>query len=335
MSRNKLLSQLAHVEIATPCPEDSAKFYVDVMGMTEVARDGSSIYLKCWGEWFHNSVILTEANEAGIIHIGWRAEGEEELQEAAKRLEAAGNGLGWIDGATGHGPAYRFRPPGGQNMEVFWEVERYKAPPELASISPGRPQKFPGRGANVRQLDHATMPTADVRQDAQWWQDNLGSRFMEYQVLDHEPDNMIFAMLSTNEQAHDLALLGDKNKGSGRVHHIAFWVDQVHDLQRGVDVLWENGTPIEYGPGRHGQGENSYLYFREPGGMRIEMYSGGYRNYQPDWEPIRWGTPSQGAHDISRSAIPDHFLDVFPLSGMGGLKVDDAGLNPWVLEGVQ
>jgi catechol 2,3-dioxygenase len=334
MSRNKLVSQLGHVEVATPCPEESAKFYVDVLGMTEVARDGKSIYLKCWGEWFHNSLILTEANEPGVVHLGWRAEGEEELTLAARRLEENGSGIGWIDGAVGHGRAYRFRPPGGQNMEIYWEVDRYTAPPELASKSPGRPQKYPGRGASVRHLDHATMPTADIRPDTYWWRDTLGFRFMEYQVLDADPDMMIFSMLSTNEQAHDLALLKDENKGSGRVHHIAFWVDQLDDLRRGVDVLYENGTAIEYGPGRHGQGENSYLYFREPGGMRIEMYSGGYRNYQPDWEPIRWSTPSQGAHDFTKSAIPDSFLEVFPLSGMGGLKVDEAGENPWVLEGV-
>jgi catechol 2,3-dioxygenase len=334
MSYKKLVSQLGHVEIATPCIEDSARFYVDVLGLTEVGRDGRSIYLKCWGEWFHSSVVLTEANEAGIVHIGWRAQGEEELQEAARRLEAKGAGLGWIDGAVGHGPAFRFRPPGGQNMEIYWEAERFKTPPELQSKSPGRPQKWPGRGACVRQLDHCTMPTADIEQDVTWWRDELGFRFMEYQALDADPDRMIFAMMSTNEQAHDLALLRDQNKGSGRVHHIAFWVDQIDDLRRGVDALFESGTPIEYGPGRHGQGENSYLYFREPGGMRIEMYSGGYRNYIPDWEPIRWLTPSQGAHEITKSAIPDQFLDVFPLGGMGGLKVDATGDNPWVLEGV-
>ena len=93
MSTRKLLSQLGHVEVATPSLEESARFYIDVLGMTEVARDDGSIYLKCWGEWLHNSVILTEASEAGIVHVGWRTQGEEELGIAAERLEASGAGI--------------------------------------------------------------------------------------------------------------------------------------------------------------------------------------------------------------------------------------------------
>ena len=44
------------------------------------------------------------------------------------------------------------------------------------------------------------------------------------------------------------------------------------------------GTPIEFGPGIHGIDEITYLYVREPGGFRIEINSGGWQNYQPDWE---------------------------------------------------
>ena len=45
---------------------------------------------------------------------------------------------------------------------------------------------------------------------------------------------------------------------------------------------------IEFGPGKHGMGENNFLYVRDFGGIRIELFSGGYRNYQPDWEPVKW-----------------------------------------------
>ena len=58
-------------------------------------------------------------------------------------------------------------------------------------------------------------------------------------------------------------------------------------MLRAADVLMEAGTHIEFGPGRHGMGEQTYLYFREPGGVRLEVNSGGYRIYQPDWEPVK------------------------------------------------
>ena len=40
------LAHLAHWEMLTPKPEESLKFFVDVMGMTETARKGDSVYLR-------------------------------------------------------------------------------------------------------------------------------------------------------------------------------------------------------------------------------------------------------------------------------------------------
>jgi catechol 2,3-dioxygenase len=206
----------------------------------------------------------------------------------------------------------------------------------MLSTFPNRPQRYTGRGVACRQLDHVTMPTKDLRQDVKFWRDVLGFRFMEYAVLDEDRDHMFFAEMSTNEQAHDLGLLNDSGWVPGRIHHLAFWLDQNVDVLRATDTLLENGAAIEYGPGRHGHGENTYLYFREPGGMRIELFSGGYRNYQPDWEPIEW-RPSQGSLDMTRAQIaPDSMLDAFPLAKSDErIKVGDEFENPWALEGVR
>ena len=62
-------------------------------------------------------------------------------------------------------------------------------------------------------------------------------------------------------------------------------------------MLLNADVPIEFGPGRHGMGEQEYLYVREPGGLRIELNTGGYRNYEPDWEPS--GGPIAGVATTS------------------------------------
>ena len=99
---------------------------------------------------------------------------------------------------------------------------------------------------------------------------------------------------------------------SVEIHHLAYWLDQRLDVERAADMLMEAGVPIEYGPGRHGMGFQTYLYFREPGGMRIELNSGGWRNYQPDWQPVRW-TPAQGSNDFYRqNKFPDSMMQAFP-----------------------
>jgi catechol 2,3-dioxygenase len=324
----RLISQLAHVELLTPTPEESVRFLTEVVGLEENGRTDKSVYLRCWGDFFHHSVQVTEAPRPGLGHAAWRAEGPEQLERAVAALEAAGAGEGWLDGQTGHGPAYRYRGPGGHLHEIFWEVERYQAPPELASQFPYRPEKHAPRGVAPRQLDHVTVTTRDPMHDAEWYRDRLGYRFTEYTLLNDDSDVVIFTMVTTNEKSHDLGLVGDFSGIPGRLHHLAFWVDTVEDVLRGADVLMESGVEIEFGPGRHGMGEQTYLYFREPGGLRLEVNSGGYRNYQPDWEPVKW-VPSQGSNTMYRNLhMPDSMMASFPDTDVVDVP-EPALANPW------
>ena len=308
-----LLSHLAHVEIMTPKLEESTTFFKELLGLEESAREGRTVYLRGWGEYYHSSLILTEGSQPALGHIGWRTNGQEELEAAVQQIEASGRGEGWVDASIGHGRAYRFRGPGGQLQEVFWEVERYKAPPALKSTFPTRPQRFTGRGVAVRMLDHVTVCSRDVMKDVAWHRDTLGFRFTEYTVPDQYPDMVVFAQLTTIETSHNFAFVLDFSHIPGRLNHVAFYVPERTDLLRAADLLLEAGVEIEFGPGEHGIGEMPYLYIREPGGMRVELNAnGGYRNYVPDWEPIKW-VPSQGSASLYRNiGMPDSMNDSFP-----------------------
>src|SRR5215470_18427581 len=103
----RLLSQLAHVELITPKPDESLKFFTDVMGLIETARRGNSVYLRGWGSHLHHELVLTEGPAPALGHIGWRAAGPYELEVAVERLETGGAGVGWHTDTPGHGPAFR------------------------------------------------------------------------------------------------------------------------------------------------------------------------------------------------------------------------------------
>jgi catechol 2,3-dioxygenase len=92
----RLLSQLAHVELLTPRPQESLDFFTGTIGLHESARAGQSVYLRGWGDYFHHSVVLTEAPDTGVGHIGWRTESPEALEAAVARIEASGLGEGWV-----------------------------------------------------------------------------------------------------------------------------------------------------------------------------------------------------------------------------------------------
>ena len=185
---------------------------------------------------------------------------------------------------------------------MFWESQRYVPPPELAPRVPNRPQHYITRGAGARRLDHVTFNTDDPFRDAKWFQETLGFRFMEFAKLDHA-DVVVTAFVSSTPMSHDLGLVLDavdrtgKLSGvKGRANHVAFWVDSREDVLRSADLYVEAGLNIEYGPGKHGVGENLFLYVREPGGMRVELFSG-YMLYSPDIFPFEWKV-SQGSLNV-------------------------------------
>lgn len=307
----RLISQLAHVELISPRPEESVKWLTDVLGLEESGRDGESIYLRAWSEELFHSLQVTEGSQPGVGHIAWRTAGPDDIETLASRLESAGAGAGWIEPGTGHGRAYRFRTPAGHLHEVFWEVERYKAPADLVSDFPGRPQRWIPRGASPRYLDHVTVPSPDILNDARFMVENLGLRLTDYVVPEPGAELVVFGTL-TSHSTHELAYIPEFAPVRGRLNHIAFWCDQRVDVHRAADVLLSAGTPIEFGPGIHGVDEITYLYVREPGGARIELNSGGRRIFQPDRETRLWN-PQVGSNSIYRNIqLVESMFESFP-----------------------
>ena len=283
-----LLSQLAHVEILSPRPAETVAFLEQQLGLEISERAGESVYLRGWGEFFHHSLKVTEAAQAGLGHVGWRADSAEDLSELAQALAATGQGVGWIDGDQGHGPAYRFRSPDGHLGEVFWEVELWQAPPELQSTLPDRPQKYTGRGAALRWLHHVNVNASDIPACTAFFQQHLGFYQRAYVVLDGT-EMQIISFLSVGALDHDLAFTRDPAGASGGLNHLAFAVDTREDLMRAADILRDYGhESLEVAPGRHGVAGGFYLYAREPGGTRIEVYTPEALIFAPDWQPVRW-----------------------------------------------
>lgn len=334
----KLLSHLSFVSITTPDVEASVEFYKTQVGLTEVAREDDRVYLRCWGDYYSYSVVVVEGPEPGLETMAWRTSSAEALEEAAKRVEAAGIQGEWFDGYK-IGRAYRFAGPQGHEMTLHWDVERHQAAAAEASIYPDRPEKRSKVAGAPRQLDHVTIAASDVDAFVKWYVDVLGFRFMARTVLDEAPIS-VFSVLTTNEKSHDLGVVLDGSSRAGRINHYAFWVDTREELLIAADTLMENGVPMEYGPNIHGIGEQTFLYYREPSSLRIELNTGGYRNYVPDWEARTW-KPSLGSNNFYRNgAMPMSMTESFPpADGPSATEegvpdeIKDALLNPYAKHG--
>src|SRR3954471_10594752 len=173
------LAHLAHLELLTPKPDESLRFFVDVLGMTESGRAGQSVYLRGWDDYEHHTLKLTESPVSGMGHMAFRATSPEALQHRVGIIEQTGLGVGWTDGDTGHGPAYAFTTPDGHNMEVYYETEWYAAPAALKPALKNQAMRYPARGVNVRRLDHLNLLTADAKELRLFMEDVLGMRTTE------------------------------------------------------------------------------------------------------------------------------------------------------------
>ena len=96
------------------------------------------------------------------------------------------------------------------------------------------------------------------------------------------------AWLAATNKSYDLAFTKDKSTAHGRFHHLTYMTDSREDVLRAADILTEAGIAIETGPHKHSIGQTFFLYFYEPGGNRIEVGSGGYLIFDPDWKPVVW-----------------------------------------------
>ncbi|MGK7377313.1 VOC family protein [Planococcus sp. 1R117A] len=287
MKTEYLISQLAHVELISTNLEETVKFMQDFMGMevTEITEEAA--YLRAWGDFFHHSLKVTQGEQAGLGHIGWRATSEEGLQRAVSILEEKGLGIGWIDGDRGHGRAYQYETPGGHKSEVFWDVEWYEAPEEMKSKWKNRPQKIVRRGVGVRRIDHLTCATPDTTADREFYED-LGFRYHEG-IYTSETNREVGAWLAVSNLSHDIAFLNPgPGVGRGGIHHLAYAVDSREEVLLAADAIVDYGYKLEGGPTRHALAEGFYLYVREPGGNLIELYALSHLVFAPDWGPFKW-----------------------------------------------
>jgi catechol 2,3-dioxygenase len=280
------VAHIAHAELYTPTPDESLRFFVDVLGMEEEAREGQSVFLRGWGDYLRYSLELTEAPHSGLGHVALRTWSPDALERRVAAVEATGLGSGWIDGDVGHGPAYRFTDPDGHVFELLYEAERYEAPPHLAPSWRNQPQRYVGRGAAVKRLDHVNLLAAEVRPTREFCQDVLGYRLYERIELDDGTETG--AWMSLTIAAHELIYVADAYGARGRLHHLAFWVDTREECLRAADLFVDADVPIEAAPSKHGVAQGFFLYGIEPGGNRIEVTTGGYFVYDPDREPVTW-----------------------------------------------
>lgn len=285
--RSRDFAHVGSVELFTPSIEESRSFFVDSMGMDQVAVRGESTYLHAWDDYELFTIKLTASETSGIGRTYIRASSAEALAGRVGWFESSGRAGRWVEDELGLGPIYLVEDADGHEIGLYWETEWYSPTTELRPSLKNQAARFPGRGANVRRLDHVNYLAANVPANAEFFENALGAMRTEQIISEEGPPAAVWLTLS--DKSYDVVYSADWTGSSGRLHHISLATDTREDILRAADVCLEAGVHIETGPHKHAIQQTFFLYVYEPGGNRVELCNAGARlMLAPDWDVISW-----------------------------------------------
>jgi len=287
--------RIAHagsINLGTPDLQKSLWFFRDLLGMEVVAESDGVAYLRGYQELAHHSLVLTRQETAAVNAYAFRTQRPQDVE--LFRDELVANGIEVVELAagaeSGRGTAIRFLTPFSEHpFEFYYDIEKPQAPEEIRSRLPSNSSTRRGLGA--RRIDHFNIQTSPgtMNQAEQWLQEFMGLRRREYIMMPDHPTTLMASWMSVTSQMHDVAIGVNRDEKNAQMHHVAFNLENYHDMLTAADQIRDLDVSWGVGPGKHGVGQAMYLYLHDPGSdHRVELYSGGYHIYDPDWEALLW-----------------------------------------------
>ena len=255
-------------------------FYTQVWRLAVAGRSPGVVYLRGSGTDHHLLALHQHAGTPQILKITLRARSAEALAAAAAVTPGAG-------GVVDQGPAAATDPAGGHTVLLRdAHGRRY----ELVHGDAQRTADTPPPPDMPQRLAHAVLNSHDVPAAQGFLETALG-----FVLADR---TRIMAFMNCDSDHHSIAI-GDTDNDA--LNHVAFVMPTLDAVMRGGGRMRDAGHGIEWGPGRHGPGDNAFNYFLDPFGIvieytaEVEQIDDSYRAGSPadwTWPPGRvdqWG----------------------------------------------
>ncbi len=283
------IAKAASISLGVVDLKKSLGFFRDLLGMEEVARVGDVAYLRGYQELGHHSLVLSQQPEARVLSYCFRVRRPQDVELFAEELAAQDIEVLElpVGQELGRGPAIRFLTPWSEHpFEFFYDLEKPAAPEALRSKLPTNSSRRRGLGA--RRIDHFNIQTAPgtINQAEAWLQDQMGLRRREFIMMPDHPTTLMASWLSVTSQMHDVAIGVNRDEKKAQLHHVAFNLENYHDVLTAADQMADLDIEWGVGPGKHGIGQAMYLYVHDPGSdHRVEPLLRGVPDLRPRLGP--------------------------------------------------
>lgn len=281
-----------HVQIRVLDMDESVHFYKNVLGLVETGRDARGrVYFKAWDEFDHHSVILRQADQAGMDFMGFKVRDVATLARLAADLQAYGVAIERLPAGDllETGERVRFTLPSGHVFELYAEKTCVGNGQPAVNPDPWTPQSE--HGIAPLRFDHCLLYGPEIEANLALLTEVLGFYLVE-QVMMEDGQNRLAIFVSCGHKAHDIAFVFHPEPG--KLHHLSFLLPSWERVLRAADLMSMNRVSIDIGPTRHGITRGQTIYAFDPSGNRFETFAQGYETY-PD-APVRtWTWDEVGA----------------------------------------
>lgn len=244
------VTALRSVDIGVTDLSRALNFFREVWHLEPAAEQGGVNYLRSAGRHFHVA-SLRVTPQTCMIRVVLEAENRattDALYEQVCRYGQMTDGpprrLSWPGGGYGFG----FKDPEQRNFAVVAEVADHTS----SMPKPDRPTR----------LSHVNLNCGDNDATFQFLQQALG-----FQLSDHANN---FRFLRCGRDHHSLVIGFNE---TATLNHVAFEMPDLDSVMRGIGRMRDHGYPVEWGPGRHGPGNNAFAYFCGPEEFPLEYTS--------------------------------------------------------------
>jgi len=287
--------------------DKSLSFYNNILGLDIVGNTSDGrVMLKGFDEFDHHSVVLRQADEAGLDYVAFKVGSPAALEEIKTKTEAFGYPVKELPANTeqpGFGKRYSFKICTGHTFQIYSDVELAAKGPQVKN-----PDIWttPPRGMKAQRMDHFLLYGPNIMEAERFCKEVFGMYVPE---VSNNPDgSRLAAWITGSNKPHDLAFV--EYPVPGKLHHVGFFLQDWRDVGDAADLIAINHLKLDIGPTRHAITRGHSIYFWEPSGNRIEVYAGGYTAY-PDnpqrvWDAAQIG---RGLFYFSGELIPS-FLEV-------------------------
>ena len=274
------IESLRSIALYVPDLARAEQFYTQTWHLEVAHRAEGVLYLRGSGTDDYLLALHAGGEVPQIRQVTLRARSRQALDEIAANVQRAGGTLiaapHDLTKDPSGGVGLKFRDPHGRIFQVVHGDAR-------------RPEGTPVKDRPIR-LTHVVLNSHAVDETRQFLQDALGFRLADR--------TGIMAFMNCDRDHHTIAIGITDNDA---LNHIAFLMPDFESVMRGGGRMKDAGHPIQWGPGRHGPGNNLFNYFIDPFGVvieytaEVEQIDDSYVSHGPDhwkWPPGRvdqWG----------------------------------------------